>query len=199
MSTVPHKKYYTAEEYLGLEKASPYKSEYYRGEIFAMAGASFSHNVIVANLVASLHSQLKGTPCRPLASDQRVRVSKSDRYTYPDVTVLCGEPLFDKLDDQSIINPRVIIEVLSDTTEKYDRGTKLNFYRELESLAEYILVSQNAPHLEQYVRQANNSWLLTCSEGLDASLLIKSMQCRLLLAEIYDGVTFDEPTTRPNA
>jgi Uma2 family endonuclease len=199
MSTVSQKKYYTPEEYLALEKASLYKSEYYRGEIFAMAGASFTHNVIVANLVASLHSQLKGTTCRPLASDQRVRVCKSDLYTYPDVTVLCGDPLFDKLDDHAIINPRVIIEVLSETTEKYDRGTKLNFYRELESLAEYILVSQNAPHFEQYVRQANNSWLLTFSEGLNASLLIESIQCRLLLAEIYDGVTFEGPIIPPNA
>ena len=137
MATQP-KTHLTPEQYLEIERKAEFKSEYYQGEMFAMSGASYPHIGIVANAVASLHQQLRRGPCRPLSNDMRVRVTATGLYTYPDVVVVCGEPRF--LDDtfDTLLNPTVIIEVLSESTEAYDRGQKFEQYRSLESLAEYV-------------------------------------------------------------
>jgi Uma2 family endonuclease len=181
---------YTPEEYLTLERKAEYKSEYVNGEIFAMSGASERHNVIVLNIGASLHAQFRHRPCRVYASDMRVKVSQTGLYTYPDIVALCGEPQFDDAQKDTLLNPAVIIEVLSPSTEAYDRGGKFEHYRKLASLAEYLLVSQEKPHLEQYVRQPDNLWLLSEASSLQNTVHLPSIDCSLSVADVYEKVEF---------
>jgi Uma2 family endonuclease len=141
---------------------------------------------------------LRGTPCRPYNSDQRIRIPANGLSTYPDVSVVCGEFQLDAQDREAIVNPRVIFEVLSKSTESYDRGKKFDLYRQLESLREYILVAQDEPHVERFVRQEDGSWLLNVYKGLDAVLELPTLACALPLAEIYEDVTFgpeDSPSS----
>ena len=189
MSAVP-KPRYTFEEYLARERVAPGKSEYYRGEIFAMAGGSVRHNTIGGNVFASLRGHLRGSPCRPCNSDQRIRIPANGLSTYPDVSVVCSEIQTDTLDHDAIVNPRVIFEVLSNSTESYDRGKKFDLYRQLDSLQEYILVAQDEPLVERFVRQDDGSWLLTVLKGQDAVLEFQSLAAVLPLSEIYEDVTF---------
>src|SRR5271165_4915242 len=160
MASAAPKKRYTPQEYLALERQAAYKSEYLDGNIIAMAGASREHNLITGNLGRSIGNQLEHRPCETYASDMRVLVSKTGLYTYPDVSVVCGDALF--LDDEkdTLLNPTVIVEVLSPTTEMYDRGKKSGHYRRLASLREYVLVAQDEVHVERYLRQGDD-WLLT--------------------------------------
>ena len=192
MSTRP-KPLLTPEEYLASERAGDRKHEYYQGEVLAMGGASFEHVGIAANLVASLHRQLQGRPCRVFSSDLRVKVSRTGLYTYPDVGVVCGQPEFDDQYNDTLLNPRVIIEVLSASTEAYDRGKKFAHYRTVESLAEYLLVSQDQPRIEQYVRQADNDWLLHEATELAETLHLPSIECDLKLSDVYANVELPEP------
>jgi Uma2 family endonuclease len=189
MSAVPEPRY-TIEEYLARERVAPYKSEYYRGQIFAMAGGTPRHNTTGGNIFASLRGRLRGTHCRPYNSDQRIRIPTNGLSTYPDISVVCGELQLDPQDREAIVNPRVIFEVLSKSTESYDRGKKFDLYRQLESLREYILVAQDEPHVERFVRQEDGSWLLKVFKGLDAVLELPTLACALPLAEIYEDVTF---------
>ncbi len=184
--------FYTPEQYLELEQDADYKSEYLSGQIFAMAGGSPEHSAIGNNIGGEMRSLLRGTPCAVFNSDLRVTVMQSGLMTHPDVTVVCGEQHRHPLDRHSIINPTVLFEVLSPTTEAYDRGEKWAHYRRLDSLQEYILVSQNKARVEQYVRQDDGSWKFTAAEGVEASLWLPSPGCTLPLAEIYDRVTFTE-------
>ena len=179
---------YTPEEYLVLERKSEHKSEYFGGEIFAMSGASERHNLVVTNLVRELSLQLKGRPCKTYSSDMRVKVAPTGLYTYPDVMVVCDKTLFDDEQEDTLLNPSVIIEVLSKSTEGYDRGEKFAHYRKLESLTDYLLVSQTKHRVEHYVRQPDNQWLLSETEGLENTLPIGSINCVLSLAEVYDKV-----------
>jgi Uma2 family endonuclease len=179
---------YTPEEYLALERQAQCKSEYYAGEIFAMAGASRWHNLIVANVIGELRSQLKGRPCTTYPSDMRVKVSPTGLYTYPDVTVVCGEAQFEDHQQDTLLNPTLIVEVLSESTEAYDRGGKFAHYRKLPSLLEYVLITQTKPHVEHYVRQPDNQWLLAEVESLPDTIHLPSIDCRLALAEVYDKV-----------
>lgn len=181
---------YTAEEYLALERAAEYKSEFYAGEIFAMAGASEAHNLIVANIVGELRSQLKGRPCKTYPSDMRLKVPPTGLYTYPDVMVVCGKSLLDDEEQDTLLNPTLIIEVLSPSTESADRGSKSGHYRKLESLQEYLLVSQTNPHVEHYSRHPDHRWLLSEAEGLQSEIRLSSVECVLPLSEIYDKVEF---------
>ncbi|HEX4610807.1 MAG TPA: Uma2 family endonuclease, partial [Urbifossiella sp.] len=142
MSTAPPRKL-TAAEYLAIERAAPFKSEFYAGKMFAMSGASPAHNTIKDNLIVSVGSSLRGSGCRTLSSDQRVRVNATGLYTYPDVLILCGPGEYAAEDPYTLLNPKVIIEVLSDSTEKYDRGAKFRQYKRLPSLMEYVLVAQD--------------------------------------------------------
>ena len=189
MSAIPESRY-TIEEYLARERVAPHKSEYYRGQIFAMSGGTPRHNTTAGNIFASLRGRLRGTPCRPYNSDQRIRVPANGLSTYPDVSVVCGELQLDSDDRDAIVNPPVIFEVLSKSSERYDRGKKFDLYRQLESLREYVLVSQDEPQVERFVRQEDGSWLLTVFKGLEVVLELSTLSCMLPLSEIYEDVTF---------
>ena len=189
MSLQPQQRY-TVAEYLALERKAEYKSEYLAGEIFAMSGASERHNLITLNVAAALHAQFRGRLCRAYTNDMRVKVSPTGLYTYPDVVALCGEPQFDDEHRDTLLNPTVIIEVLSPSTEAYDRGGKFGHYRKLDSLQEYLLVSQEEPHLEHYVRQSDNQWLLSEASSLQDIVQLPSISCTLVLAEVYEKVEF---------
>ena len=182
------KQHYTPEEYLALERQAQYKSEYYAGEIFAMAGASRWHNLIVANVVGELRSQLKGRPCTTYPSDMRLKISPTGLYAYPDVTVVCGEARFEDTQQDILLNPTLIVEVLSDSTEAYDRGGKFAHYRKLDSLMAYVLITQTKPHIEHYVRQPDNRWLLSEADSIHDTIHLPAIDCHLALAEVYDKV-----------
>jgi|SRR5579884_64442 Uma2 family endonuclease len=180
---------YTPEEYLAIERRNAgQRSEYLAGEIFAMGGASERHNLIVTNIVRELSIQMKGQPCKVYSSDMRVKVASTGLYTYPDIVALCGEAKFDDDQKDTLLNPTLIIEVLSKSTEGYDRGEKFEHYRKLQSLAEYILVSQEKRHVDHYVRQPDNQWLLSESSNPQDTIQLPSINCSLAIAEIYDKV-----------
>jgi len=191
MSTQP-KPWYTPEEYLALERDSETKHEYFDGEIFAMAGATEPHVAIVTNLVISLGNQLKGRRCRVYSSDMRVKVSATGLYTYPDLAIVCGEREFEDDRRDTLLNPNVIIEVLSPSTEAYDRGKKFGHYRRIESLAEYLLVAQDTPRVERYLRQPDGDWLLHEAARMEDTVSLPTIHCELRLAEVFDGVDFAE-------
>ena len=189
MSAVP-KNQFTIEEYLARERVAEGKSEFYRGQIFAMAGGSPRHNTLSVNIASSLRGRLRGLPCRPFNSDQRIRTQANGLITYPDVSVVCGEFQVDSADRDAIVNLRVIFEVLSQSTESYDRGKKFELSRQLDSLEEYILVLQDEALIERFSRQENGSWLLTVFMGLEAELELQSVATNLPLSEIYEDVKF---------
>lgn len=180
----------TADDYLALEREAEYKSEFYNGEIFAMAGASRAHVKIVGNLNSELTQKLKKRPCNTYSTDLRLRVNATGLYTYPDIVVTCGQEIFADDQKDTLLNPKVIIEVLSDSTKDYDRGGKFAHYRKLDSLQEYILVAQDEPHIEQLVRQSDGSWIFSEINGLDATLRLNSIECEIATAEIFDKVDF---------
>ena len=190
MSLQPQQRY-TPQEYLALERKAEYRSEYLAGEIFAMSGASRQHNLIAGNVFASLHGQLRNRPCEVYMGDMRVKVNQTGLYTYPDVVALCGEPQFDDAQRDTLLNPAVIIEVLSPSTEAHDRGGKFGHYRKLDSLREYLLVAQEEPHIEHYVWQSDNQWLLSEAYSLQATVQLPSISCTLVLAEVYEKVEFE--------
>lgn len=183
--------FHTPEQYIELEENAKFKSEYLSGQIFAMAGGSPEHSAIGNNIGREMGNLLKRGPCQVFNSDLRVTIMQTSLMTHPDVTVVCREQHRHPLDKNSSINPTVLFEVLSPTTEAYDWGEKWAHYRRLDSLQEYLLVSQNKARVEQYVRQ-DDSWKFMAVEGLAASLLLPSLGCSLALAEVYDKVTFEE-------
>jgi Uma2 family endonuclease len=191
MTTDP-KRRLTPEEYLALERAAEFKSEYLNGEVFAMSRASFAHVQIVTNLVAELKSQLKGRPCRVLSTDLRLRVSPTGLYAYPDVMVACEPFAFADDHFDTMTNPLVIIEVLSESTKDYDRGGKFAHYRSLDSLREYLLVDQASLHVEHFVRQPECRWLLAETNDIAATLQLESIGARLNLADVYDGLDWSQ-------
>ncbi len=197
MSTQPDI-YISPEEYLALERQAEFKSEYFDGVMYAMSGASLNHNKIVANVIGELVQQLRGRPCSALPSDIKVRMPDSRKFFYPDVSVVCGEPQFHNERTDVILNPILIIEVLSESTEAFDRGGKFQAYQRLESLQEYILLSQNKPVVEQYVRQSEVVWKYTAAIGLESSLSLPSIECTLNLSNVYDKVTETETDERTN-
>lgn len=198
MPTVP-KSYLTPQEYLLRERRAETKSEYLRGEVFAMAGASREHNLIAGNVAGELGNQLRDRPCEVYQSNMRVKVSPTGLYSYPDVTVVCSEPEFEDAEVDTLLNPKVLVEVLSPSTADYDRGGKFTHYRRLPSLREYILISQDRALVEHYVRQPSDQWLLTEHRALDGTLTLSSIQCQLPLAEIYLKVQFEPPAGEPSA
>lgn len=186
VQTKPH---LTPEEYLAIERRAETRSEYLDGEMFAMTGGSRNHNLIVLNIGRELSLHLKKQPCEVYVSDQRVRIPATGLYTYPDVVVVCGEPRFEDAELETLLNPTLLIEVLSRTTEAYDRGKKFEHYQTIPSLAEYLLVSQDSFRVEQYLRQGDHRWLLTSVTGREGRIALPSIQCELVLAEVYDKVT----------
>jgi Uma2 family endonuclease len=185
------KKRHTVDEYLRLEAESVDRHEFHDGEILAMSGGTYAHSRINSNLIRALGNRLEGSPCGVIDSNMRVAVARSVRYVYPDCGVVCGEAAFDPKDPQrtTILNPKVILEVLSPSTEAYDRGDKFRAYRSIEALNEYVLVAQDRPVIETFVRQADGRWSMTSAEGLDAAATIASLKFDLPLAEVYAGVT----------
>ncbi len=187
MSLQP-KTHLTPEEYLAIERKAECKSEYFNGEMFAMAGASERHVLIVTNVVAELRGQLRRRPCTVYSTDLRVRVSPTGLYTYPDVVVVCGQAQFADDQKDTLLNPTLIVEVLSESTKDYDRGGKFEHYRSLASLNEYVLIAQDKHHVEHFVRQSDNRWLLSETNRLEDTIHLSSIDCNLALAEVYDKV-----------
>jgi Uma2 family endonuclease len=184
------KNVFTPEEYLALERKAEYKSEYLDGEIFAMAGASEEHNLIAGNIFASLHSQVRKQGCRAYISDMRIDMSRQGLYAYPDVVVVCGESEFSDKHKDNLINPKMIVEVLSKSTEEKDRGFKFMRYRKLESFVEYLIVSQDKPYVEHYVRQSGNRWVMTEISDLEERINLTAIQGELKMPDIYEGISF---------
>lgn len=182
---------YTPEEYLALERSSREKHEYVDGELFAMGGASERHNLIALNLGGEIRAQLKSRPCKVYTNDMRVKMTGATRYTYPNVVALHGTARFDDEAKDTLVNPNLIIEVLSETTEAHDRGEKFEYYRRIESLAEFVLVAQDKPQIEQFCRQPSGAWIFTATSGLENSVEFTSISCRLPLADVYDKVDFE--------
>ena len=182
------KTFLTPEEYLAIERKAEYKSEYFNGEMFALAGATRKHNLIAGNTFRQLGNQLQDRPCEAYMSDMRVGIPATGLYTYPDVIVVCGEPKFDDEYVDTLLNPAVLVEVLSPSTESYDRGRKSSNYRTVESLAEYLLVSQDEYKVEQYAKQPDGRWLLTDIRSLEGVADLASVQCVLKLKDVYEKV-----------
>ena len=176
------------EEYLAFERAAEYKNEYFDGEIVAMTGASRRHNLINVNVLSEFRGQLKKAPCEVYPSEMRVRIPAANLYTYPDVTVVCGEPEFEDDYVDTLLNPTLVVEVLSKSTASYDRTLKSSYYRTLESLKEYLLISQDEYKVEQYVRQQGGRWLLTDIVSLEGRVELASVPCALELREVYHKV-----------
>ncbi len=183
-----HKTLLTPEEYLALERKAESKHEYFAGEMFAMVGASKRHNLITANIIRVLGNQLLDRPCNVYPSDMRVKVSATGKYTYPDVVVACAEEQFDDAEKDTLLNPAVVIEVLSESTEVYDRGQKFAQYQKLASLTEYLLVAQEPYRIEQYVRQSNSEWRYAEYHAADAVVKLVVIGCELVLKDVYAKV-----------
>lgn len=186
--TAQPERLWTVTEYLTSERSSDIKHEFFGGEIFAMAGASAAHNIITANIVASLHRQVLHRNCTVFPSDMRLKVVQHTLYTYPDITVVCGDIDYEDNEQDILLNPTVIIEVLSPSTENYDRGKKSHYYRTIPSLQEYLLVAQDSQHIEQFMRYSEHQWLFAeiTSEGED--IYLSSIDCTLTLVEVYNKV-----------
>lgn len=199
MSSHP-KTYLTPEEYLAIERKAETKSEYFNGQMFplrgrgkphdafAMVGASRKHNLIAVNIIVALAQQLKDRPCEVYSSDMRVRVPSTSLYTYPDIVVVCNEPKFEDDYFDTLLNPTLIVEILSPSTASYDRTKKFGHYRKIETLAEYLLVAQDEHKIEQYVKQPDGHWLLSDIASLSAQVELASIECTLRLADVYAKV-----------
>ncbi len=190
MSAVLTQTHYTAEEYLTLERSASSKSEFHDGQIFAMTGASRKHNLVSGNIYRELSLQLKSRPCEAYINDMRVKAAEARSYHYPDIVVVCGTPAFEDAQVDTLLNPTLLIEVLSPSTEAYDRGGKFAHYRKIPTLCEYLLVTQDQPSIERYVREGD-VWILTEAVGLEASVPLESIECVLSLREVYDKVLDD--------
>jgi Uma2 family endonuclease len=175
-------------EYLEMEREAETKSEFFRGEIFAMAGASRRHNLIVANLIVELGSRLRGGSCRVYPGDMRLKVTETGLIAYPDAMVACDPERFADEREDVLLNPTVIVEVLSDSTERYDRGDKFRHYRTLDSLREYLLVSQKVRYVERFFRNAAGHWELRTVSEPEASIRIEAIGCEIPLAGVYAGI-----------
>jgi Uma2 family endonuclease len=198
---VEQKSHWTIEEYLHFEATSEVKHEYHHGRLLDMSGGTYEQSIIIVNTVSSMHGLLKGKPCRVAESNLRVRIARKPIYVYPDLSVVCGEPKFDPQDQNrtTILNPRVVFEVLSESTERYDRGDKFSFYRDIESLEEYMLISQKQAMVESFWRQGDGTWSFAAWQGGETSAKVRSLKIEIPLAEIYAGVKFEEAEKKGEA
>lgn len=178
-------------EYLAQERQAEIKSEYIDGDVVAMTGASRQHNLISLNIAASLHSQLRSRPCEIYMGDMRVAVDEAEFYTYPDIVVVCEDPQFLDGELDTLLNPTLLIEVLSPSTASYDRGEKFNRYRQLSSLQEYLVVAQSTPALEHFRKKSQREWILIDILDPEALIELPSIQCQLAMKDIYEKVNFD--------
>ena len=191
MSAIPKTKL-TAKEYLEFERKAEERHEYFDGEIFAMSGAKRNHNIIAWNIGGELRQKLKGKNCEAYPADMRVFVPATGLYTYPDLVVVCGEPKFQDDIFDTLLNPVLIVEILSETTESYDRGKKFMHYRSIESLREYVLVSQDEALIEKYVKSGDGFWVLSEAVGINSEIKFDSIDCVVALKEVYDKVNFSD-------
>jgi len=176
------------EEYLEMENTSTEKHEYYKGEIFAMSGAKIAHNVIQKNLLGRLFIKLNGKKCQPYGSDVRIHIEANTLFTYPDIVIICGETITRNNDDYNVLNPTVIIEILSNSTKNYDRGEKFKLYRDIPTLKEYILIDSESIHIETFRLNEKNHWELEEYNSITEELYMKVINEKILIAEVYEGV-----------
>lgn len=186
-ATVYGKKRLSTEEYLQFEKTSIEKHEFYAGEIFAMSGASPRHNLIFSNLFGKLFNLLKGKPCKPYGSDLRIHIPENSLFTYPDISIICGDIITTPIDEDTAIQPSVLIEILSPSTKNYDRSEKFKLYRDIPTLKEYILVDSEAIGIEVFRLNQTNHWELEEYRNIDNTLEIPSLNISIPLEEIYEG------------
>ena len=179
---------YSPQEYLALDRAADEKSEYWDGALYAMTGASRAHNLIAANVTTALNTQLRARSCEVYAADMRVRIPRSYRYLYPDVVVVCDEPQFEDDEDDILLNPTLVIEVLSPSTEAYDWGKKFDSYRRIPTVAAYLLIAQDERRVHLYTRQTDNQWLFAAFTEAEDVVNLPAIGCTLPLTDIYDKV-----------
>ncbi len=191
------KTYISVDDYLAGERIRDTKHEYYAGEVFAFAGGSEQHNLIAGNVYASLHTQLRKRPCTVYPSDMRVLIPRTSLYTYPDVVAVCGPARFQDQERDTLLNPLLIVEVLSPSTETYDRGKKFQNYRTVDTLSEYLLIAQDTYRIEHYVRQPDQQWLLSEATSVDESIDLPSIHCTLALADVYEKVRIGDEQDTP--
>jgi Uma2 family endonuclease len=195
MSAIPKRKY-TLAEYYEIEKNSEEKYEFFDGNIWCMAGASPEHEQIVVNAGGHLRELLRGRGCFVFSSNLKVKVPIYNPYRYPDLTAFCGQGIYETLAGMKVLtNPQMLIEVLSPSTEAFDRGDKFTYYKSIESFTEYILIAVNRPHVTQFIKQNETDWIQREVVGLDASLRLENFGVEILLSEIYLDVEFPEPST----
>ncbi len=180
----------TEAEYLQMERAADFKSEFFDGEMFAMAGGTPEHSLIATNVAREFGNRLRGRPCVAYNSDLRIKVEATGLNTYPDLSIICGPLQFSEGTNDTAVNPSVLVEVLSDSTEAYDRGRKFAHYRQIPTLNEYLVVSQKEPRIERFVKQSNGQWVLSEASGLDGSLDVPSLGITISLGEVFTNVRF---------
>ena len=190
MTALPKKKKYSPEEYLTLEEKADYRSEYINGYIFKLAGGTEAHQDITLNIAAQFKDKLRGK-CKTYASEMKVWIEENGTYFYPDVTVVCGERKFHKGNTGIVENPILLVEILSKSTENYDKNDKFLTYQKIESFREYVLISQHKPIVQRYVRQQDGNWVIKATIGLKSKVYFESVETELLLADIYDLVEFE--------
>jgi Uma2 family endonuclease len=188
MGSYPKEKYYAEDEYLALEREAEYRSEYFAGRVYAMAGGSREHSAITVNVTVVIGSQLRGKPCQAFSNDMKVRAGRL--YAYPDLSVVCGEPTFRDARRDVLLNPVVLFEVLSPSTEAFDRGKKLAQYQQIPSLKDYVMIAQDEPRIDHYERRSDNEWRVSIIVGMGANVHLDSIDCTLPLSEVYDKVEF---------
>lgn len=187
------RKYYSEEDFLILERMSKIRNEYYRGEIFAMSGASYQHNQIASALIGDIVAHLKGKECNIFGSDLRVHTLLKSFYTYPDAVIICGEPVFVDNEFDTIINPSVLFEILSPSTEEYDRTVKFEFYKNLTTLQQYVLIDSQKILIEVFTKQQDNSWLSQKYENPEHEWVLASINYKSKIKQVYEGVVFKNP------
>jgi Uma2 family endonuclease len=180
------------EEYLARERQAEYKSEYIYGQVYAMAGGSPEHNLIAGNVVTALNNALRERPCLVFNSDMKVRVPNSQKYHYAGATVVCDKPRYADGERDVLLNPLLLVEVLSPSTAAYDRGKKFQYYQEIPSFREYLLVAQDEPVVERFVKQPDGNWLYTKIAGLEQHIELNSLDCQLALRDIYAKVDWPD-------
>ena len=178
----------TPEQFLAYERSSPFKNEYQQGVVYAMSGASIRHVRLTRNLLNLFSQALDNYPCEPFGNDLRLWIEKSKVFTYPDILVICGKPATIDNELDTVINPTLLVEVLSPFTEAYDRGRKFAHYQTIPSLKEYVLVSQDEPRVERFLRQPDDTWSMTISSDLDGKVTFQSIEVTMPLAAVYKSV-----------
>lgn len=194
MSNLAVEKKYSLEEYVEMEVASEERLEFYDGYVWSMAGASPGHETIVVNMSTALTNQLRGRSCRTFSSNLRLKVPEYPPYRYPDLSALCGEPIYEEIEGlQMLVNPNLIVEVLSKSTAEFDRGDKFTYYKSIESFTEYLLISQDRPNVIHYIKQDEKTWLQREYNDIEETFYLESLDCEISLEDIYLNIKFKPP------